>query len=75
MKRLIGIVLFIVGLIASLIYGLQAYQDTESFKFLGTKVTVSEADWTPLIISLAVTVVGIILIVSHHPKRRSARRN
>lgn len=75
MKRIIGLVLFIAGLVASLIFGLQAYQDTESIKFLGANITVSQANWTPLIISLVVTVVGIILIVSHKPKRRSGRRN
>lgn len=75
MKKIIGIIIFIAGLVASLIFGLQAYQDTESVKLFGARVTVSQADWTPLIISLAVTVIGIILIVSQNPKRRSGRRN
>lgn len=75
MKRIIGMVLFIAGLVASLIFGLQAYQDTESVRFLGRKITISQADWTPLIISLVVTVAGILLIVTHKPQRRSGRRN
>lgn len=75
MKRVIGMVLFIAGLVASLIFGLQAYQDTESVRLLGKNFTISQADWTPLIISLVVTVAGILLIVTHKPERRSGRRN
>ena len=75
MKRIAGIVLFIAGLVASLIFGIDAYQNTESVKLFGNKLTLSQADWTPLIISLVVTVVGIILIVSHQPKSRTRRRN
>lgn len=68
MKSLIGIVLLVGGLVASLIYGLDAYQNTESVKILGSKLTLSQADWTPLLISLVITVLGIILIASSRPK-------
>lgn len=74
MKRIIGIVLFVAGLVASVIFGLDAYQNTESIKLLGNKFTLSQADWTPLIVSLAVTVIGIILIVSYQPKSRTRGR-
>lgn len=74
MKRIIGIVLFVAGLVASVIFGLDAYQNTESVKVFGNKFTLSQADWTPFIISLAVTVIGIILIVSYQPKSRERRR-
>lgn len=75
MKRTIGIILFIAGIVASLIFGLRAYEQTESIRVLGTTITLSQADWTPLIISLAVTVAGIVLIVSHKPKSRVRRSN
>jgi uncharacterized integral membrane protein len=74
MKRVIGIVLFVAGLVASVIFGLDAYQNTESVKLFGNKITLSQADWTPLIISLAVTVIGIILIVSNQAKTGTRRR-
>jgi uncharacterized integral membrane protein len=74
MKRVIGIVLFVAGLVASVIFGLDAYQNTESVKLFGNKITLSQADWTPLIISLAVTVIGIILIVSNQAKAGTRRR-
>ncbi len=74
MKKVIGIVLFVTGLVASVIFGLDAYQNTESVKLFGNKFTLSQADWTPLIISLAVTVIGIILVVSYQPKSRTRGR-
>jgi hypothetical protein len=60
MKK-IGIVLIIIGLIGLVFFGYQALQDSESFSFLGMDVAVSSADWTPVIISGVVAVVGIIL--------------
>jgi hypothetical protein len=60
MKK-IGIVLIIVGLIGLLFFGYQAMQDSESFSFLGMDIAVSSADWTPVIISGVVAIVGIIL--------------
>lgn len=75
MKRLVGIVLFVVGLVASFITGLDAYQNTESVKFLGTKLTLSQADWTPVIISGAVAIIGLIILASSPAKGgRKARR-
>lgn len=75
MTRIIGIVLFIVGIVATLIFGIQAYQETESISILGADITLSQADWTPLIISVVVAVVGIILIVSQKSAGSSGRRN
>ena len=67
-------VLFVVGLVASFITGLDAYQNTESVKFLGTKLTLSQADWTPLIISGAVAIVGLLILASSPAKGRSKAR-
>lgn len=75
MKRLLGIILFVLGLVASFITGYDAYQNTESIKLFGTQVTLSQADWTPLIISAAVMVIGLVLIFTAQPKsRKRARR-
>ncbi|WP_017731880.1 hypothetical protein [Nafulsella turpanensis] len=74
MKKLIGIILFVAGLVASLIYGLEVYQNTESVNVLGNKITLSQANWTPLIVSIGVAVTGIILIVSQKAKTGTGRR-
>lgn len=59
--RIIGIVLLILGAIGTIIYGIQAIQDSESFSFLGMDIAVSSANWTPVIISVVVLVIGIVM--------------
>lgn len=58
-----GYVLLILGLIGLVYFGYEALQASESFSFLGVDVAVSEANWTPVIYSGIVFVVGIILAV------------
>ncbi|RKD91109.1 hypothetical protein [Mangrovibacterium diazotrophicum] len=59
--KIIGTILFIAGFIGIIFFGIQAINDSDSFNFLGLDVAVSSANWTPLIISGFVTLVGIIL--------------
>ena len=56
-----GIVLLILGLVGTVIFGIQAIQDSESFSFLGMDIAVSSANWTPLIISGIILVIGIVM--------------
>lgn len=60
MKK-IGLVLMIAGLIGLIYFGYEAMQASESFSVLGMDVAVSSADWTPVIISGVVAIVGVIL--------------
>ncbi|MBK6264273.1 hypothetical protein JKA74_04430 [Marivirga sp. S37H4] len=59
--KVAGIILLVVGLIGTIVFGIQAMQDSESFSFLGMEVAVSSADWTPLIISAIILVVGWVI--------------
>ena len=59
-----GIVLVILGIVSTLIFGIQAFQDTETFSFLGIDIGVSSANWTPVIVSAVVLVIGIVLMSS-----------
>jgi hypothetical protein len=59
--KVAGIVLFILGLAGVIIFGLQAMNDSETFSFLGINVAVSSANWTPVIISGVVMIVGFVL--------------
>jgi len=68
--RTAGIVLLIIGFAGALIFGVQAIQDTETFSFLGVDIGVSSANWTPVIVSAVVFVIGVILVSSG--KRTSA---
>lgn len=59
--KTIGVILSILGAIGTLVFGIQAMQDSESFSFLGVDVAVSSANWTPVIISVVVLVIGLVL--------------
>jgi hypothetical protein len=59
--RVAGIILIVLGVIGLLVFGIQAANDSESFSVFGLDVAVSSANWTPVIISGVVTVVGIIM--------------
>ncbi len=62
MKRALGFILSIGGLIA-FVYTLTNYlNETASFGFLGTDIVVSKGDVTPVLISGGVLLVGIIII-------------
>lgn len=63
MKKTIGIVLSILGGIGCLIFGIQAAQNSESFSILGLDIAISSANWTPVIISGVILLVGIILLL------------
>ena len=60
--RTVGIVLLIIGFAGALIFGVQAIQDTETFSFLGIDIGVSGANWTPVIVSAVIFVIGVILM-------------
>lgn len=64
MQRTIGIILFVIGLIATLITGIQALQDSDTFSIFGLDIGVSSANWTPLIISVAVLIIGLVMMRS-----------
>ncbi len=59
--KIVGTVLLILGIIGVVVFGIQAFNDSESFNVLGAEVAVSKANWTPLIVSALVLVAGIVL--------------
>ena len=56
-----GIILTLLGIIGCIIFGIQAAQDSDSFSLLGMDFAVSSANWTPLIVSAVVLIIGVIL--------------
>ena len=67
--RIAGIILLVIGLIGTLVYGVQAIQDSEHVSFLGIDITVSAANWTPVIISAAILVIGVVIMAAARGKR------
>lgn len=59
--KTIGIILSILGGIGLIVFGLQAMEDSESFSFLGMDIAVSTANWTPVIVSGVVLVLGLVM--------------
>ncbi|MBD3629314.1 hypothetical protein [Cyclobacterium sp.] len=59
--KTVGIILLILGVIGTIMFGLQAMQDSESFSLLGMDIAVSTANWTPVIISVILLVIGLVL--------------
>jgi len=62
--KVAGIVLFILGLAGVILFGIQAMNNSETFNFLGINVAVSSANWTPVIVSGAVMIVGFVMAVA-----------
>jgi hypothetical protein len=62
MMRTIGIILSIIGGLGLIIFGIQAMEDSESFSILGLDIAVSTANWTPVIVSGVVLVIGLVMI-------------
>jgi hypothetical protein len=60
--RTIGIILSIIGGLGLIIFGIQAMEDSESFSILGLDIAVSTANWTPVIVSGVVLVIGLVMI-------------
>lgn len=59
--KTLGIILAILGGIGTLMFGIQAMQDSESFSLFGMDIAVSTANWTPVIISIVLLIIGIVL--------------
>jgi len=62
--KIAGIILLILGLIGLIVFGVQAINNSETFSFLGLDIGVSSANWTPVILSALVTIVGVVLMAS-----------
>ena len=62
--KIAGIILLVLGIIGLVIFGMQALNNSESFNMLGMEIAVSSANWTPVIVSAVVSIVGLVLTVA-----------
>jgi hypothetical protein len=60
--RIAGIVLLVLGIVGTIAFGIQAIQQSESVSFLGIEIVATQANWTPVIISVAVLVIGLVMM-------------
>jgi uncharacterized membrane protein len=66
--RAAGIVLLILGIIGTLVFGIQALEESESFSILGLDIGVSSANWTPVIISVILLIIGLVMVMMRSRK-------
>ncbi len=59
--RIAGIILLVIGIIGTIIFGIQAMNQSESFNFLGIDIAVSSANWAPVIVSAIILIAGIAM--------------
>ncbi|MBN2891332.1 MAG: hypothetical protein JXL97_05660 [Bacteroidales bacterium] len=60
--KVFGAILTIVGIIGVVVFGVQAANNSETFSLLGLDVAVSQANWTPVIVSGVIAVIGILIL-------------
>lgn len=61
MKKIIGGIMALAGLAGTIYYTLEYLDDSESFEVLGADVAVSTGDYVPIIISVAVMIIGALV--------------
>ncbi len=61
--RTAGIVFLILGVAGTLVFGIQAIQQTETFSFFGIDIGISQANWTPVIVSAIILVIGVVMLI------------
>ena len=66
--KTVGIILLVIGILGTIVFGIQALGNSESFSVLGIDIAVSSANWSPVIISALVLVVGIIFTTASKKK-------
>ncbi len=62
--KIAGIILTVLGIIGLIVFGIQAMNDSESFSLLGMDIAVSTANWTPVIISGVLTLIGVVVLAT-----------
>ncbi|WP_319269746.1 transglycosylase [uncultured Draconibacterium sp.] len=60
--KVLGIILLLIGLIGTILFGVQAMNNSEAFNFLGIDIAVSSANWTPVIISGILALIGVVIL-------------
>jgi len=67
--KVFGFVLIVLGIAGTVFFGLQAINNSETFSLFGLDVAVSKADWTPVLVSAGMAVLGLIVVLIKSKKR------
>ena len=58
----IGLIIAIVGLVGVIYFGIDLINSRSEINLMGIEVTVQEQDYTPLIISTVILIVGVFVM-------------
>lgn len=67
--KIFGFILILLGIAGTIFFGIQAINNSETFSMFGMDVAVSKANWTPVIVSAALGVLGLIVVLIKSKKR------
>ncbi len=65
--KILGRILLLIGVIGLIVFGIQAINHSDSFSLFGLNVAISNANWTPVIISGVILCIGGILSFKRYP--------
>lgn len=60
--KVLGVIILVIGLVGLVFFGIEALNDSESFSLFGLDVAVSSANWTPVIVSAVVAIIGFFIM-------------
>ncbi len=60
--KVLGVIILVIGLVGLVFFGIEAFNDSESFSLFGMDVAVSSANWTPVIVSGVVAIIGLFIM-------------
>jgi hypothetical protein len=60
--KILGVIILVIGLVGLVFFGIEAMNDSESFSLFGMDVAVSSANWTPVIVSVVVAIIGFFIM-------------
>jgi hypothetical protein len=60
--KVLGVIILVIGLVGLVFFGIEALNDSESFSLFGMDVAVSSANWTPVIVSAVVAIIGFVIM-------------
>lgn len=61
MKKTLGYILSLGGLLGVIYFTYEYMQESESFSVMGADVAVSTGDWIPILVSALVMVIGLLM--------------
>jgi hypothetical protein len=60
--KTLGIVVVILGIIGTLVFGIQAMNRSESLNLFGNEIIISTISWLPITVSIVLLIGGILLL-------------